>query len=83
MLPKQIEKIVELEFAGVSERLIARGISVNLSDRAKKYPADASFDPQFGARPLTRTMKKMVTDELANRILAGVIKEGDFFDRCR
>jgi ATP-dependent Clp protease ATP-binding subunit ClpC len=74
---REIEKIVELEFANVQNRIVANGFSATLTESAKKYIAKEGYDPQFGARPLKRVMKRALTDRLANLILAGNMVLGD------
>jgi ATP-dependent Clp protease ATP-binding subunit ClpB len=73
----EIEKIVDLEFADVLTRLQANGISAELTADAMKYLARDGYDPQFGARPLKRVVKRLLTDQLANFILSGRFVSGD------
>jgi ATP-dependent Clp protease ATP-binding subunit ClpB len=73
----EIEQIVGLQFRLVRDRMQRQGIDLKLSDEARKHLAEAGYDPAFGARPLKRTMQKLVTNPLANRILAGEFKKGD------
>jgi ATP-dependent Clp protease ATP-binding subunit ClpB len=74
---KEIERIVELEFVSIQNRLMANGFSAALTDDARAYLAREGFDPQFGARPLKRVMKRLLTDKLANFILSGNMVSGD------
>jgi ATP-dependent Clp protease ATP-binding subunit ClpC len=74
---EEIEKIVDLEFAEIKSRLTANGLSADLSSKARKYLAKEGYDPQFGARPLKRVIKKLLTDRLANLILAGNLSPGN------
>ena len=73
----EIEQIVALQFRLVRNRMQRQGIDLKLSDEARKHLAEAGYDPAFGARPLKRTMQKLVTNPLANRILSGEFKKGD------
>jgi ATP-dependent Clp protease ATP-binding subunit ClpB len=50
---------------------------LEMSDRAKAFLADKGYDPAYGARPLKRTIQRLVQDPLAVKILAGEFKEGD------
>ena len=68
---EDIEKIVDLQFEEVKQRLSEHEISATLTDRAREYLAKAGFDPTFGARPLKRMMQKLVTQPLALEILKG------------
>jgi ATP-dependent Clp protease ATP-binding subunit ClpA len=49
---------------------------VEADDSAAELLADRGYDPEFGARPLKRTIQRLVQDELARRLLAGEIGEG-------
>jgi ATP-dependent Clp protease ATP-binding subunit ClpB len=73
----EIESIVELEFLAVQSRLMANGFSATLTEKARVYLAKEGYDPQFGARPLKRIMKRLLTDKLANFILSGNLVSGD------
>ncbi len=73
---EQIERIVELQLAIVSARLKEqRGITISISDSAKKLLADQGFDPAYGARPLKRVIQSLILDPLAMKIVSGEIKE--------
>jgi len=72
----QIEKIVELQLAIVSARLKEqRGITITISDTAKKLLAERGFDPAYGARPLKRVIQSLILDPLAMKIVSGEIAE--------
>jgi ATP-dependent Clp protease ATP-binding subunit ClpB len=73
----EIEKIVELEFVDVQKRLMANGLSATLSDKARVFLSQQGYDPQYGARPLKRAIKRALTDQLANLILSGNLVSGD------
>ena len=51
-------------------------IGVEVSDRAKAYLAEVGYDPQFGARPLKRSIQSHIQNPLAKMIIAGKIVEG-------
>ena len=53
-----------------------RDIELTLSYEAKKYIAEAGFDPVYGARPLKRALYEIVEDRLADLILEGQVTEG-------
>jgi len=73
---REIEAIVDLQLAQVETRLKERRISLHASDAAKKLLAAQGFDPDFGARPLKRTIQRLVVDPLTERLLAGEISDG-------
>jgi len=74
---KNLLKIVELQLALVAERLKEKHISLEFTDKAKKFMAEKGYDPVYGARPLKRAIQESVLDELALRIVEGKIKDGD------
>jgi len=59
------------------ERLAERRMSVVVSDRVKELIASKGFDPVFGARPIKRTIQRLIEDPLSLKILKGEFKEGD------
>ncbi|HTS32817.1 MAG TPA: ATP-dependent chaperone ClpB [Thermoplasmata archaeon] len=73
---KEIAQIVELQLAQVEARLSERRIRVTATAAAKKLLAREGFDPQFGARPLKRTIQRRVVDPLSSKLLAGEIRDG-------
>ncbi|HEX6031767.1 MAG TPA: hypothetical protein VFY90_10075, partial [Tepidiformaceae bacterium] len=72
----ELEKIVDLLAEEVRERLEDRMVDFELTQAAKDEIVNEGYDPQFGARPLRRTVQRRIENELAKRILAGQVKEG-------
>ncbi|MCI4352433.1 MAG: ATP-dependent chaperone ClpB [Thermoplasmata archaeon] len=68
--------IVELQLALVGERLKDRRILLKATDEARKLLAESGYDPQFGARPLRRTVQRLVVDPLTTRLLSGEVRDG-------
>ena len=73
---REITAIVDLQLAQVESRLQDRRIRLGASPEAKAFLARKGFDPQFGARPLKRTIQRLVVDPLTTRLLSGEVKEG-------
>ena len=71
-----IEKIVELQLRYVAELVAARGVKLAWTDAVKTWLAREAYDPVYGARPLKRSIQKLVQDPLALKLLAGDIREG-------
>lgn len=69
--------IVDIQLRGLSERLAARRLTLQVSDSAKSWLADRGYDPAYGARPLRRTIQQAIGDKLAKKLLAGEIADGD------
>jgi len=64
-----MKKILELMLSRVEKKLIEQGFSISFSEKAKDYLLDEGFDPNYGARPLQRTIQKHVEDAIAEEIL--------------
>jgi len=74
---EEITKIVDIQMRYLRERLAERRMSVVVSDRVKELIASKGFDPVFGARPIKRTIQRLIEDPLSLKILKGEFKEGD------
>jgi len=74
---EQLEKIVDLQLASVSKLLGERGVSIELTPEARSLILAEGFDPAYGARPLRRTVQRLVQDPLALEILEGNVVPGD------
>jgi len=70
-------KIVDIQLARLANLLMQRGLKLEVTPAAKEYLAQAGYDPDFGARPLKRTIQREVQDVLALKVLSGEFKEGD------
>ncbi|MGH7795755.1 MAG: ATP-dependent chaperone ClpB [Candidatus Binatia bacterium] len=73
----EIKSIVEIQLKRLRRNLANRKISLELSERAQALIAEKGYDPAYGARPLKRTIQRMIQDPLAVKILDGEFKEGD------
>jgi ATP-dependent Clp protease ATP-binding subunit ClpB len=74
---EHLARIVDIQIAGLLKRLEERKIHVVLTDAAKDLIVREGFDPAYGARPLKRTIQRLVLDALALRVLQGEFVEGD------
>jgi ATP-dependent Clp protease ATP-binding subunit ClpB len=72
-----MDKIVEVQFSRLSNRLKTRNILLELDDLALHYLATKGYDSHYGARPLKRVIQREIENVLANKILQGEIKDGD------
>ncbi|MGN1473093.1 MAG: ATP-dependent chaperone ClpB [Eubacteriales bacterium] len=68
-----IASIVELQLSALRKRLAAHRLELTLSDNAKKYIAEAGYDPMFGARPLKRFLQGKVETLIAREMIANDI----------
>ncbi len=74
---EELAKIVDINLARLNKRLAERRIAVEATPAAKEWLALTGFDPVFGARPLRRLIQTTIEDQLARRVLAGEVHEGD------
>jgi ATP-dependent Clp protease ATP-binding subunit ClpC len=72
-----VREIVDLQMREIAGRLAEHDVKVELTDAACDWLALEGYDPQFGARPLRRTLQRFVENPLSKRILAGEFHEGD------
>jgi ATP-dependent Clp protease ATP-binding subunit ClpC len=73
----QIKLIVDMQMKEIAGRLKEQGIDIELTEAAREWLAKEGFDPQFGARPLRRTLQRKVESPLSRKLLAGEFKSGD------
>jgi ATP-dependent Clp protease ATP-binding subunit ClpB len=73
----QLSRIVDIQLGYLRRRLAERRIELDVTDAAKEVLAREGYDPTFGARPLKRTIQRLVQDPLALRILESEFREGD------
>ncbi len=69
-------KIVEIELAHVADRLKEQNIKLEITAEAKEFLVEKGFDPVFGARPLKRTIQRLLEDPLASEIISKRFKDG-------
>ena len=74
---EQLVKIIELRLEDVRRLLADRKISLELTDAAKDLLFTQGYDPNFGARPLKRSIQRLIQDPLALKILDGEVLHGD------
>jgi ATP-dependent Clp protease ATP-binding subunit ClpC len=74
---EDIQQIVSLELAKVSERLKDHNLLLAASEEALTSLAELGYDTEFGARPLRRVIQQKVEDPLSDRLLAGEFVNGD------
>ncbi|MBD8488445.1 ATP-dependent chaperone ClpB [Echinicola sp. CAU 1574] len=67
-------KIVDIQWKEIQHRLADSGIEIDATREVLDYLGEVGFDPQFGARPLKRTMQRLILNELSKQILSGYIK---------
>lgn len=66
---KELEQIIDIELKGLLSRIDKMGYKLHLTDAAKVFLAEKGYDPQYGARPLSRSIQKYLEDPLAELML--------------
>jgi len=66
---EDVKQIVDLLMKRVTEQLKAKDLEIELTDAAKSVLAEKGFDPSLGARPLRRTIQRLVEDPLSEKLL--------------
>ena len=69
----EIEQIVRLQAASVAALLSESDITLDVTDAAVQFIAQAGFDPEFGARPIKRAIQRYLLNDLSKQLLAGAI----------
>jgi ATP-dependent Clp protease ATP-binding subunit ClpB len=72
-----ITHIIDLQLAGLNQRLMAQQLSIELTPAAKQYIIDAAYDPIYGARPLRRYIQHTVETMVGRKIIADEVSAGD------
>ncbi len=74
---QQLKAIVDIYFENLSKLFADKDIKLEITDDAKELLATQGFNPVYGARPLKRTIRQLVENPLAKKILAQEFKEDD------
>jgi ATP-dependent Clp protease ATP-binding subunit ClpB len=77
LVTEQLMEIVEKEVQILAKRLAERKLTLELTTNAKAFVAKEGWDPVYGARPIKRTIQRLILDPLAQKVLSGEFKEGD------
>lgn len=73
---EQLSGIIDLLFKEIQERLQDRQITINLTDAAKQFIADESYEPELGARPVKRYLQRNIETLIGKEIIKGTITDG-------
>ena len=71
-----MKKIVNLMLNDLRKRLVEKDIDIELTDKAKNLIVEDGFDSQFGARPLRRSIQRLLENPISEKILEGIVKNG-------
>ncbi len=74
---QDLVQIVDIQLNRLAHLLAQRNLKLDVTQAARQYLAEAGYDPDYGARPLKRTIQREMQDVLALKVLSGEFKEGD------
>ena len=77
---EQVEKMVDLQMRDIASRMEEHGLYIAMTEDARARLARIGFDPQFGARPLRRTLQRYVESPLSIQLLKGEFARGDLVE---
>jgi ATP-dependent Clp protease ATP-binding subunit ClpB len=72
-----LAQIVDIQLKHIASLLASRGYTLEVSEAAREFLAEAGNDPDYGARPLKRAIQRELQDPLAMAVLSGKFQEGD------
>lgn len=75
LMKSYIEQILKLQLALVEKRLGERNITLEIPQDVLDYLSKEGFDPQYGARPVKRTIQSLIVNPLSNLLLAGTVQD--------
>lgn len=73
----EVKEIADIMLKEVFDRLKKKAIDLQVTERFRDRVVDEGYNPSYGARPLRRAIMRLLEDSLAEKILAGEVKEGD------
>ena len=72
----ELTRIVDIQLRRLQAQLTEAGLTVKITDEAKRQLADEGFDPTYGARPLKRIIQQRLANPLATSLLDGSVGPG-------
>ncbi len=74
---QHISQIIDIMLRDLRSRLAEKSIELHITPEAKDKLVELGYDPEFGARPMRRVLRKKIEEPLSEAILSGEVKEGD------
>jgi ATP-dependent Clp protease ATP-binding subunit ClpA len=74
---EDMKRIVDLQVEDIRQRMLEQRVDVQLSEAARDWLAEKGYDPSFGARPLRRTLQRLVESPLSKKVIRGELKAGE------
>jgi ATP-dependent Clp protease ATP-binding subunit ClpB len=72
-----LERVVDLQLAGLAARLAGLRVQLEITQEAKAYLAREGYSPDYGARPLRRLIQRTVENAISRQLLSGESREGE------
>ena len=66
---EDLEKIIDIELKGLKARVREAGFDLTVTAPAKRFVAEAGYDPNYGARPLKRAVQRFIEDPVSEKII--------------
>ncbi len=76
LTPEVMEKVVEKMIGELQSQLFEKRVQIDITEDAKKWLAKKGYDPEHGARPLSRLIQEVIKDKIADALLFGGLKQG-------
>ncbi len=76
----ELTKIVDIQLRRLEKQMTEAGLTIRVSDAAKRQLAEEGFDPAYGARPLKRLIQQRIANPLATALLEGKTGQGGVVD---
>jgi ATP-dependent Clp protease ATP-binding subunit ClpC len=80
LVKEDLVRIINIELAKVEERMRLKKLVLHLSDEARDFLIEKGYNPQYGARPLRRTIERFIEDPLAEELLRGDLPENSLVE---
>ncbi len=74
---EDMKRIVDLQVEDIRQRMLEQRVDFQLSETARDWLAEKGYDPTFGARPLRRTLQRLVESPLSKKLIRGELRAGD------
>ncbi len=71
---KEIRQVVDIQLASCERMLAANGVSLDVTEAARRELTREGYDPEFGARPVKRAIQRMLLNELSKTLLSGTVR---------
>ena len=72
---EDIRQVVDIEMKSIRERMVDRGMKIDLDEQAKELLITQGYDPEYGARPMKRCIQRLIEDPLSEEILRGTLPD--------